>query len=64
MDHFAGLDVSLKETAACIVDAAGQLVAERKVLRSPTPWRLKRAKGSASSPRRTVAMMSSSIIGA
>ena len=45
MDHFAGLDVSLKETAACIVDAAGQLVAERKVASEPGAVAVQASKG-------------------
>ena len=28
MDHFAGLDVSVKETSICIVDDAGKIVRE------------------------------------
>lgn len=28
MKHYAALDVSLKETSACIVDRAGQVVRE------------------------------------
>lgn len=35
MDHYAGLDVSLKETAVCVLDAAGQVICERKVLSEP-----------------------------
>src|SRR5271169_2111321 len=31
MDHFAGLDVSVKETSVCIVDDAGKIVREAKV---------------------------------
>ena len=31
MDHFAGLDVSVKETSLCIVDDAGRIVREVKV---------------------------------
>jgi hypothetical protein len=30
MDHFAGLDVSVKETSICIVDDAGKIVREVK----------------------------------
>jgi hypothetical protein len=30
MDHFAGLDVSLKETSVCIVDDTGRIVREVK----------------------------------
>jgi transposase len=28
MDHFAGLDVSVKETSVCIVDDTGKVVRE------------------------------------
>jgi hypothetical protein len=31
MDHFAGLDVSVKETSICIVDDTGKIVREVKV---------------------------------
>ncbi len=31
MDHFAGLDVSVKETSVCICDDAGKIVKEVKV---------------------------------
>ena len=31
MDHFAGLDVSVKESSVCIVDDAGRTVRETKV---------------------------------
>ena len=31
MDHFAGLDVSVKETSICIVDDTGKIVGEAKV---------------------------------
>ena len=30
MDHFAGLDVSVKETSVCIVDKSGRIVREVK----------------------------------
>ena len=33
MDHFAGLDVSVKETSVCIVDDTGRIVREVKVSR-------------------------------
>ena len=46
MDHFAGLDVSVKETSVCIVDDTGRLVRELKVASEPeavlaalTNWR-------------------------
>ena len=35
MDHFAGLDVSVKETSICIVDEAGGIVPEVKVASEP-----------------------------
>ena len=31
MDHFAGLDVSVKETSICIVDDTGRIMKEVKV---------------------------------
>jgi transposase len=35
MDHFAGLDVSVKETSVCIVDETGRIVLEVKVASEP-----------------------------
>jgi transposase len=35
MDHFAGLDVSIKETSICIVDDTGRIVEEVKVASEP-----------------------------
>jgi len=35
MDHFAGLDVSVKETSVCIVDDTGRIVREVKVESEP-----------------------------
>ena len=35
MDHFAGLDVSVKETSVCIVDGMGRIVREVKVASEP-----------------------------
>ena len=35
MDHFAGLDVSVKETSICIVDGTGKIVREVKVASEP-----------------------------
>ncbi len=35
MGHFAGLDVSVKETSVCIVDDAGRIVREVKVASEP-----------------------------
>ena len=35
MDHFAGLDVSVKETSVCIVDVTGRIVREVKVASEP-----------------------------
>src|SRR5258708_36190809 len=35
MDHFAGLDVSVKETSICIVDDTGRIVREVKGASEP-----------------------------
>ena len=35
MEHFAGLDVSVKQTSVCIVDDTGRLVREVKVASEP-----------------------------
>ena len=35
MDHFAGLDVSVKETSVCIVDDTGRIVREVKIASEP-----------------------------
>jgi transposase len=35
MDHFGGLDVSVKETSICIVDDTGRIVKELKVASEP-----------------------------
>ena len=35
MKHFAGLDVSLEETAVCVVDEAGTMVREARVPSEP-----------------------------
>src|SRR5947199_9159158 len=35
MDHFAGLDLSVKETSVCIVDGTGRIVREVKVASEP-----------------------------
>ena len=35
MDHFAGLDVSVKETSVCVVDDTGKIVRELKVASEP-----------------------------
>ena len=35
MDHFAGLDVSVKETSVCIVDGTGKIVREVKIASEP-----------------------------
>jgi transposase len=39
MDHFAGLDVSVKETSVCIVDDTGKIVREVKVQIPNWFWR-------------------------
>jgi predicted NBD/HSP70 family sugar kinase len=35
MDHFAGLDVSVKDTSICIVDDTGRITREVKVASEP-----------------------------
>ena len=35
MTHFVGLDVSVEETAVCVVDEVGEVVCERKVPTEP-----------------------------
>ena len=35
LDHFAGLDVSVKETSLCIVDDTGRIVREVRVASEP-----------------------------
>ena len=35
VDHFAGLDVSVKETSICILDDTGRIVREVKVASEP-----------------------------
>ncbi len=35
MEHFAGLDVSVKETSVCIVDDTGKIIREVKVANEP-----------------------------
>jgi transposase len=35
MDHFVGLDVSVKETSICIVDETGKIVREVKTASEP-----------------------------
>jgi len=38
MDHFAGLDVSVKATSVCIVDDVGKIVREVKVASRKPCW--------------------------
>ena len=35
MDHFGGLDVSVKDTSVCIVDDTGKIIREVKVASEP-----------------------------
>ena len=37
MEHYVGIDVSLKESSVCVVDAAGKIVREAKVPSEPEP---------------------------
>ncbi len=48
MAHFVGLDVSVKETAVCVVDEVGEVVLEQKV-----PMKRRLLKWSASSFQKT-----------
>ncbi len=35
MTHFAGLDVSLEQTAICVVDATGRIIKEMRAASEP-----------------------------
>ncbi len=35
MEHYVGLDVSLKETSICVVDGSGEIVSEGTVISEP-----------------------------
>ena len=35
MEHYVGLDVSLKETSICVVDGGGEIVSEGSVISEP-----------------------------
>ena len=35
MEHYAGLDVSVKETSVCVIDGAGKTIREVKVATQP-----------------------------
>ena len=37
MTHYAGLDVSLEETAICVVDETGRIVKELRAASEPRP---------------------------
>ena len=39
MEHYAGLDVSVKETSVCIIDGAGKVLHEAKVATEPEALR-------------------------
>jgi transposase len=43
MDHFAGLDVSVKETSVCIVDDTGKIVKVKEVKVASEPEALPKA---------------------
>jgi integrase len=47
MDHFAGLDVSVKETSLCIVNDAGRIVREVRVVSEPEALLAALTRGSA-----------------
>ena len=56
MEHYAGLDVSVKETSVCVVDGAGQVVREVKVASEPGAilgfWQMRPSPSSVSASRR------------
>jgi transposase len=35
MEHYAGLDVSVKETSVCVIDGTGKVIQEVKVATEP-----------------------------
>ena len=35
MEHYAGIDVSLKQSSLCVVDATGRIVREAKIASEP-----------------------------
>src|SRR5207302_8746286 len=37
MQHYVGLDLSVKETSVCIIDEAGKVIREVKVATKPVP---------------------------
>jgi len=37
MQHYVGLDLSVKETSVCIIDKAGKVIREVKVATKPVP---------------------------
>jgi uncharacterized Fe-S cluster-containing protein len=50
MDHFAGLDVSVKDTSVCIVDGTGKIVREVKVVETSARVWLLRIVGASTAP--------------
>ncbi len=36
MEHYVGMDVSLKETSICVVDGSGGIVSESTVISEPS----------------------------
>jgi predicted NBD/HSP70 family sugar kinase len=38
MDYYAGIDVSLKDSSVCVVDATGRILREAKVASEPRRW--------------------------
>src|SRR5271156_7167276 len=57
MDHFAGLDVSVKATSVCIVDDTGKVVREVKVTSEPDRCRNGCSALSPSNDARGIAQM-------
>ena len=53
MDHFAGLDVSVKETSVCIVDEVGKIAREVRTCRNRSAPRSPRSAASPARPSAT-----------
>ena len=53
MNHYAGLDVSLEETAICVVDETGRIVKETRAASEPEALiaALRRARSAAGARR-------------
>lgn len=61
MNYYAGLDVSLEETAICMVDEAGAIVRELRALRDPESLVL--ALGAVGLPMERIGLEACSLFG-